>query len=487
MMRYLVFLTFVLNGLASVALAEPRIALVVGNSAYETVTTLENAKNDAELISDALEEVGFSVTLLINASQNDLKRGIAEFGRALRMAGPEATGLFYYAGHGVQSFGSNYLLPVDASLTDAADLDLVALEASSVLRQMASARNRSNIVILDACRNNPFETIRELNDNGLAEMNAPTGTFLAYATAPGEVAFDGTGNNSPFTQALARNITVEGRPIEQMMKTVRVEVLEQTNGLQTPWDTSSLVADFAFNPAKPLSAEEVAEQQLWSSVKDSEDSVQIMLFLRSFPNGRYESEARTLLSETIGNELEPAAKPEPEPEPEIANDTTPDLEIALMETAQTSGRLEDYQAYLDAFPEGLFAELVKIEIENLRAQGETAENIETVAIEAPVKEDTLPDVVFFDQPITVGPSELRGLTIGEAAAGEPLFAPIEGIPDELWKEQKCSNCHQWTRDALCTQAQTYTGDDTVRALAKDHPYGGPYKSVLRQWALGGCQ
>ena len=150
-----------------------------------------------------------------------MKRAIAQFGRELRKAGGDATGLFYYAGHGVQSFGNNYLLPVDVSLSDAADLDLVAVEAQSVLRQMASARNRTNIVILDACRNNPFSEIPELDDNGLAEMKAPTGTFLAYATAPGGVALDGLGGNSPFTQAVVEQIVEPGQPIEQLFEQVR--------------------------------------------------------------------------------------------------------------------------------------------------------------------------------------------------------------------------------------------------------------------------
>ena len=196
--------------------AEPRIALVLGNSGYSSVSPLDNPAHDARLIGDTLTGLGFDVTLLIDASQLEMKRGISEFGRALREAGPDATGLFYYAGHGVQSFGNNYLLPVDIALNDAADLDLMAIEAQTVLRQMYSARNKTNIVILDACRNNPFSEIPAFNDNGLAEMQAPTGTFLSYATAPGSVALDGLDGNSPFTQALARLLPTPGLPIEQI-------------------------------------------------------------------------------------------------------------------------------------------------------------------------------------------------------------------------------------------------------------------------------
>lgn len=215
-------------------MAEPRLALIVGNGNYRDVVSLDNAVHDARLMSETLREKGFEVTVLVDADQVSLNQAIAQFGRDLRVAGNEAVGLFYYAGHGVQSFGTNYLLPIDAVLTDAADLTLVAVQAEAVLRQMASARNRTNIVILDACRDNPFVAIPDMNDNGLAEMNAPTGTFIAYSTAPGAVALDGIEGNSPFTHALARQIGTPGEPIEQIFKSTRVAVLEATQGLQTP-------------------------------------------------------------------------------------------------------------------------------------------------------------------------------------------------------------------------------------------------------------
>ena len=232
-----VILTLLLN--AAPAAAERRIALIVGNSAYQTVGSLPNAGNDARLIAATLEGLGFEVTLMQDAHQLELQGAIATFGRRLRDAGSDATGLFYYAGHGIQSFGTNYLLPVDIELQDAADLPLVAVEAETVLRQMFSARNRTNIVILDACRNNPFEQIANFLDDGLAEMKAPVGTFLSYATSPGAVAYDGAGSNSPFSAALAAAMPTPGMPIEQVFKKVRVSVLEVTAGRQTPWDTSS--------------------------------------------------------------------------------------------------------------------------------------------------------------------------------------------------------------------------------------------------------
>ena len=191
------------------ALAEPRIALVIGNGRYQTVPELKNPVSDAELISGVLRSVGFEVTLLTDSDQAGMKRAIADFGRALRAAGPDTTGLFYYAGHGVQAQGLNYLLPVDSAVQDAADLDLVGVQADWVLRQLFSARNRTNIIILDACRNNPFASFGTDAAPGLAEMIAPTGTFIAYSSAPGSVAVDGAGSNSPFSLALAE---VDGHP-----------------------------------------------------------------------------------------------------------------------------------------------------------------------------------------------------------------------------------------------------------------------------------
>lgn len=492
-MRLIPLIVALLVALPNFLVAQERIALVIGNSAYTSVTPLENASNDAKLMASSLETVGFDVTLLQNASRIELSRTIADFGRRLRASGPETVGLFYYAGHGVQSFGANYLLPVDANLTDAADLDLVSLDAASVLRQMASARNRTNIVILDACRNNPFATTLDLNDNGLAKMNAPTGTFLAYATSPGAVALDGTDQNSPFTQALARSIQAENQPIEQVFKAVRNEVISMTEGFQTPWDTSSLTQDFVFKVGKQLTGEEVAEQQLWRSVEQSSDPVQLMLFLRSYPTGLFAADARELLAQSLAAELNPSIpEPEPQPEPEPTRTAAPDTEMALMETAQSSGALADYEAYINAYPDGLFAELVRIEIAAIHAKNSTDPEPPIKTASAPEEPDPVTSSgilgpVFFDMPMTTGAPEIVGRTIAQAVEGQPLYAPIEGIPEELWKNQQCSNCHKWTREALCNQGNTYVTQSAARALAKEHPYGGTFKQYLRVWAEGDCR
>ncbi|WP_299425921.1 caspase family protein [uncultured Shimia sp.] len=478
-------------GLTASGRAEPRVALVIGNAVYSDVTPLANAGADAALISAALSEVGFSVTVVSNGTQNEMKRAIAKFGAALRAAGPDAVGLFYYAGHGIQSFGANYLLPVDARLTVAADLDLVGLEAASVLRQMASAANRTNIVILDACRDNPFEHVPDINDSGLAEMKAPTGTFLAYATAPGQVAFDGAGDNSPFSKALARELLVPGAPVEQVFKQVRVSVLSETNGQQTPWDTSSLTQEFVFKASVPMLAEGVAEAQLWQTVEESRDPVQIMLFMRTHPNGQFIEDARRLLATTLEMELNQSRAEPTEPMASMpAPKEVEDEETALMERARKSGDIADFEAYLEVFPTGVFAELVKKEVAALHSSG--ASNPPTLSdggddVTQPIGLEAMDWDVAFDAPLEIGPPELIGLTLLEATAISPLFPPIEGLPDEMWKHQTCGNCHNWTRTALCDQGKFYQKQAAVRHLEKNHPFGGDFKRNLKNWARGDCQ
>ncbi|MEM6487261.1 MAG: caspase family protein [Pseudomonadota bacterium] len=230
------------------AVAEARIALVIGNGAYTTGGALDNPPNDARLVGSALEGAGFDVTYLIDADEDRMEDAIRDFGSALRRAPEGTVALFYFAGHGVQTGGRNFLIPVGASVRDEADLEGEAVAADWVLRQMESA-GTTNIMILDACRDNPFATSFRSSSRGLAQMGAPTGSFIAYATAPGDVAYDGRGRNSPYSAALARGIRTPGVPIESLFKRVRREVLAETDNGQTPWESSSLIDDFVFLPA----------------------------------------------------------------------------------------------------------------------------------------------------------------------------------------------------------------------------------------------
>jgi uncharacterized caspase-like protein len=464
--------------LATLAGAEPRIALVVGNGAYTGVQALDNPRNDARLIAATLEGLGFEVTLLLDAPLPEFRAAVASFGRDLRAGGEDATGLFYYAGHALQSFQMNYLLPVDATLTDAADIDLVGIPADAVLRQMSSARNRTNIVIFDACRNNPFEAIRAFDNAGLAEMKAPTGTFLAYATAPNMVALDGDGVNSPFTQALAAAMPTPGLPVEQMFKQVRVSVLEATGGGQTPWDASSLTTDFQFSPATPQSAED----QLWENVKASRDPAQIMLYMRAYPEGVHFEEARALLAEVIATIAGQSPGDQPVSGQGASAEIDP-LEQADFTIARSDGSVAAWEEFLRRHPDGIFREAAESELAAARA----ARGVDP---DAPPAEESGPfDFdVFFDQPLQAGGEGVEGKSIAELVEkGSPLFPPFDGVPEQMWKGQHCANCHEWTRPALCDQGNFYVKNGIGAGVGPVHPLGTGFRRALMTWAGQDCR
>ncbi len=464
-----------------------RLALVIGNSAYGSVPVLDNPVNDAKLIAGSLRDLGFEVTLLKDANQIEMKRGVAQFGRELRQAGPSATGLFYYAGHGVQSFGTNYLLPVDVALMNPADLDLVAVEAQSVLRQMFSAKNHTNIVILDACRNNPFTDIPEFNDNGLAEMDAPTGTYLAYATAPGGVALDGNVGNSPFTRSIVGYMSTPGLPIEQMFKKVRKEVLDETDGAQTPWDASSLISDFMFAPpVEEAIAADAGEERDWREAQAAADAVGLIEFLRQYPASVHKSEAGDLLAAVMAGEFGLATRPAPRSE---RADGPSAVEEKLYRSVRADPSETAYRLYLKTFPDGAYSSLARLEIAALRDKGAAASAGAAAADDPPPEQAAMQpqQEVTYIGPLTSDEPRVAGKSIAVLLHASPLYPPVADLPDAYWKEQTCSSCHKWSEDRLCDHATRYLAPNMARALRKKHPFGGSFKRGLRDWALGGCQ
>jgi hypothetical protein len=229
---------------AANANAEKRVALVIGNGHYETAP-LRNPVNDANLVAATLRELGFDVIARTDVKLRDMQMAVREFSRKIQNG---SVGLFYYAGHGMQSGGRNFLIPIGAQIEAEGDLVLEGLDLNSVLEQMGMAQNRLNIVILDACRNNPFVHSARGGAQGLAQVNAPAGTFIAYATAPGQTASDGKGQNGLYTQELMENLRTPGLPIEEVFKRVRVQVKQKSGGVQVPWDASSLEGAFSFVP-----------------------------------------------------------------------------------------------------------------------------------------------------------------------------------------------------------------------------------------------
>jgi TPR repeat protein len=306
------------------AQAESRTALVIGNSGYG-VRPLPNPKNDATLISETLKSVGFDVATVIDGSQAQMKAAVLEFGRKLNT--PDSVAVFYYAGHGVQVDGENYLIPVGEDIRDQEEVALNGVNLNDVLKTMERANSRLNLAILDACRDNPFSSRSRSGASGLAEVDAPSGTMIAYATAPGRVALDGTGTNSPYTAALAAAIPAEGAALEEVFRNTRRKVLEVTKNRQTPWEHSSLTGEFYFRvktappeitqrePAVPPPAvdQRLLEFAAWDAIKASTDPTDLQHFAEQYPNSPF--------SELASMRLAKLKQTEPSPWPSVVIET----------------------------------------------------------------------------------------------------------------------------------------------------------------------
>lgn len=326
---------------SGLAKAESRIALVIGNSGYAKAP-LSNPQNDAVAIARSLTAVGFTVRTLIDADQGAMRSAILGFGRELR--GADSIGVFYYAGHGVQVDGQNYLIPVGADITEAGEVPLQGISLTELLKTMERAESRLNIAILDACRDNPYPSRTRSMLRGLAPVQSPAGTLIAYATGPGEVALDGDGANSPYSGALAANILEEGIPLEETFRRTRRRVLELTNNKQVPWEHSSLTGEFFFKPKTALpegrefpvagvDARHLAELRAWEKIKSTEDRGLLEKHIATFPDG--------VFAELAQIRLERLSRP-----------ATPWASVVTGSTLRTATRSDQVNAY----EEGLKAE-----------------------------------------------------------------------------------------------------------------------------------
>ncbi|MDB5615797.1 caspase family protein [Tardiphaga sp.] len=235
--------------LSAPAVAENRIALVIGQSAYRAVTPLPNPVNDAKAMAQMLGDAGFEVQSASDLSQNELRARIGEFAASVAAKGPDTVSLVFYAGHGLQVDGKNYLIPVDVDPKREADIPLQAVRLNDIINTLTSVPSRTRIILLDACRNNPFPGINKSIGRGLAQVDVrlgTAGTLLSFSTSPGAEAEDGNGANSPYTAALLKAGREANLPIEDALKRVRLSVNLATEGRQTPWESSSLVSDFRF-------------------------------------------------------------------------------------------------------------------------------------------------------------------------------------------------------------------------------------------------
>jgi hypothetical protein len=282
-----------------------RTALVIGNAAY-AAGPLQNAGKDATDIAAVLRRLDFEVTLLRDKSLQEMEEAVNAFNLRLRQGG---MGLFYFAGHGVQVDGENYLIPVTARIDRQADVRYQALPMGRIMGAMEDANNGLNILILDACRDMPFSRSYRSSQGGLAAPpTAPRGMLIAYATAPGGMAADGAGGeNGVYTKHLLQAMTVPGLSIEQVFKQVRYGVVTETEGKQTPWESSSLLGDFAFVPAQANlvppgvppypSAVSDPETALWSVSERSSHPEDVRAFLQAYPTSRFAPAAYRRLQE----------------------------------------------------------------------------------------------------------------------------------------------------------------------------------------------
>ena len=235
---------------AQSAFAENRLALVIGQSAYRSVPALPNPANDARAVTQLLTDSGFEVSTASDLSQSQMREKVSEFAGKVAAKGADTVALVFYAGHGLQIDGENYLVPIDIDVKREADIPIQAVRLNDILNTLTSVPSKMRILMLDACRNNPFPDISKSAGGGLAIVDAKVGspgTFLSFSTSPGAVAEDGTGSNSPYTSALLAAGKEQGIPIEETFKRVRLAVNKVTEGRQTPWDSSSLTEDFRFS------------------------------------------------------------------------------------------------------------------------------------------------------------------------------------------------------------------------------------------------
>lgn len=333
------------------AAAQERLALLIGNGAYAS-GALANPVNDATDMAERLRGYGFGVTLLTDADQRTMEQAIRRFTRDL--SGEGKVGLFYFAGHGVEHDGHNFLVPIGADIQGEVDLRYEAVDAGRVLDGMAAAGNGLNLVMLDACRNNPYRSAFRSAGRGLARMDPAKGNLILYATQPGSVAGDGSGRNGVFTKHLLEAMAQPGLEVEQVFKRAALAVDQETGGAQTPWVEGVVLGRFSFTaaaetpqtprtPPRQAATGEDFDRQLelsvWNSIKGQCNREMYIVYLDKYPNGLFAPIARLRLQE-----------------------------LGRWKDVKRGDRASDYEDYLAAFPEGCYAEPAKERLDAARAR-----------------------------------------------------------------------------------------------------------------------
>ena len=286
-------------------LKAPKLALVVGNGKYKDAPELKNPPNDAKAVGEALKASGFEVTMKIDTGREELVAAIRDYVHLVEQR--KCVGLFYFAGHGVQLAWRNYMLPIDAVIDKIGDMATQSVDIERLMQGLTKAANPMNVIILDACRENPFGKDFRVEHKGLSQMDAPNLTLLAYATSPGNVASDGEGSNGLYTENLLREIKVPEAKIEDVFKRVRLAVRKKTNGAQIPWESTSLEEDFWFIPPKALQRQSEEEQQrlfeeelaLWEKIDGAKSPGPFEDYLRRYPGGKFTELAQLQLERAL--------------------------------------------------------------------------------------------------------------------------------------------------------------------------------------------
>jgi uncharacterized caspase-like protein len=353
----------------SALLRAPKHALVIGNSAYKA-SPLKNPANDARAMAAALKDIGFQVVLALDLPRADMLDAARDYTRALE--GGKPVGLFYYAGHGMQLAWRNYLLPVDAALKGPEDVQRTCLDVNTVIEGISRAANPMNLIILDACRENPFARDFRVEQKGLSQLDAPVGTLLAYATSPGNVASDGAGANGLYTENLLREMRVPEAKIEDVFKRVRLAVRRSSSGAQVPWESTSLEDDFWFIP--PIALKKLSDQEAARELKEELARQERLKAEREAEAERARREGQERLRAQREAEAERARRdelalrerlkaPQKAPDPELVFKE----EAAFWERAAASNTPAAIEEYLWRYPSGNFTELAQVSLDELLA------------------------------------------------------------------------------------------------------------------------
>ena len=397
--------------------AARRVALVIGNSAYEHTQALDNPRNDARLMAKTLKSQGFEVLEHIDVDYKRMKRAINAFTGKLEEYGRDTVGLIFYAGHGLQSRGQNYLVPVDAQIQKEGDIEIETISSRALLSGVRYAGNRLNIVILDACRNNPYRGIFRSASRGLARIDAPVGSLIAFSTAPGTVAEDGKQTNSPYTNALAKIMSKPGLKIEEVFKRVRTAVYSATNGRQVPWESSSIFGDFYFEEAVKKTAEKKPDPKPAPKVQKAKPTPPVA-----------KKPVTTRSDDNIsGSQI---------------------VQLAFWNSIQSSRNVAMFEEYLRRYPNGIFAFLAETKIAELTPKDKRAINVEAKPVVTEKVEPAVP-VAEVKKPEVKKADEVKVASLQEQAVKAepetPQMSPFE-LAYALQSELKRVGCGPTTVD-----------------------------------------